>query len=74
MKHKKYNIKTPYTNDGTDINNITPVLITWSCHLFFFNAAKIPSPIPIGIAINDDYTLIKIVGGKNSPNILATGL
>ena len=40
--------------EGTEIKNITIVEIVWSCHLFFFKAAKIPSPMPKGIAIIEE--------------------
>ena len=35
---------------GTETMTITPVEITWSCHLFFLSAAYIPSKRPIGTA------------------------
>ena len=36
------------TKDGTEITTIVNVEIIWSIHVFFFNAAQIPSKIPIG--------------------------
>ena len=36
------------TKLGTEINIITAVLMMWSVIVFFFNAAQIPSKIPIG--------------------------
>ena len=44
---------------------------TWSCHLFFFKAMKIPSPKPTGIEINIVYKLIITVGGSFSTKISA---
>ena len=59
--------------DGTDIRSITPVEITWSCHLFFLSAAKIPSPSPIGTPISEEYTFISTVGGRRETNASHTG-
>ena len=47
----KNNIFYGGTIDGTEINRIIKMLITWSCHLFFLSAAKIPKPRPIGTPI-----------------------
>ena len=74
LKHIKYWIIKAVTKDGTEITSITKVLMVWSCHLFFFKAAKIPNPIPRGIAKIEEYTLIKIVGGNFEINTSHTGL
>ena len=50
--------------DGTEINTMTMVDMTWSVNLFFFNAAKVPKSKPSGIEIRIDKKLTYIVNGN----------
>ena len=47
--------------DGTEINTMTMVDMTWSVNLFFFNAAHMPSPIPRGTDIITGQILVLTV-------------
>ena len=47
--------------DGTDINTMTMVDMTWSVNLFFFKAAHMPSPIPSGTDIITGQILVLTV-------------
>ena len=51
LKQKTYWIIRAKTMEGTDISKIMMTLMIWSCHLFFFSAAMMPSPRPIGTPI-----------------------
>ena len=54
LKQNTYWIIRANTMEGTDINRMIKMLMTWSCHLFFLSAAKIPKPRPMGTPISVD--------------------